>query len=33
MKEIIMEYNEEKSNVHCSMIDLSYAFDEINNNI
>ena len=33
MKEIIMQYNKENSNVHCAMIDLSKAFDEINHDI
>ena len=28
--EIIMQYNEENSNVHCSRIDLSKTFAEIN---
>ena len=30
MKEIIMLYNKENSNMHKAKIDLSKAFDEIN---
>ena len=33
MKEIIMQYNKENTNVHCAMIDLSKAFDDINHDI
>ena len=33
LKEIIMQYNKKNSNIHCAMIDLSKAFDEINPDI
>ena len=33
MKEIIMQYNKENSNIHCAMIDLAKAFDEINHDV
>ena len=32
VKETILKYNAEKSNVHCASIDLSKAFDKINHN-
>ena len=28
-----MQYNKEDSNIHCNIIDLSKAFDEINHNV
>ena len=33
MKKIIMQYNKENSDIHCAMIDLSKAFDEINHDV
>ena len=33
MKEIIMQYNKENNNIHCDMIDLLKAFDEINHDV
>ena len=33
MKEIIMQYNKGNSNIHCGMIYLSKAFDEINHDV
>ena len=33
MKEIIMQYNKENSNIDYAMIDFSNAFDEINHDI
>ena len=33
MKEIIMQYNKESSNIHCVMINISKAFDEINRDV
>ena len=28
-----MQYNKENSNIHCAMINLSEAFDEINDDV
>ena len=33
MEEIIIQYNKQNSNIHCAMIDLSKAFDEINHEV
>ena len=33
MKEIIMQYNKDNSNIHRTMINLSRAFDQINHDV
>ena len=33
LKEMVLKYTREKSNIHCAMVDLSKAIDKINYNI
>ena len=33
MKEIVMQYNKEDNNIHCAIIDISKAVDEINHDV